>query len=82
MSEVRQRQVLAIVLLAGVALVIVASILYNVLDLREPWVIAVLAVGGPLWVVLGVSIDVSSHRQAAKAARIRRGLRTDFPHLD
>jgi len=82
MSEERRRPVLAIVLLAGVPLVLVGSFLYNVFDLRQPWVIAILLVGGVLYVVLGVSIDVSIRRQAAKEARISRGLRTDFPDLE
>lgn len=82
MSEERPRPVLGIVLLAGVPLVLVGSILYNVFDLRQPWVVAILLVGGVLYVVLGVSIDVSIRRQVAKQARISRGLRTDFPDLE
>lgn len=43
---------------------------------------AILLVGGVLYVVLGVSIDVIIRRQVAKQARISRALRTDFPDLE
>lgn len=82
MSEPRRRPVLAVVLLAGVPLALVGSFLYNVLDMQQPWVMAVLAVGTVLWVALSITIDVSIRRQVAREARTRTGLRTDFPDLE
>ena len=72
----------AILLLAGVPLALVGAILYYVLAIQQPWVMTVLVIGSVLWVALSVSIDVSIRRQVAREARIRRGLRTDFPELD
>ncbi|KRC62311.1 hypothetical protein ASE14_00185 [Agromyces sp. Root81] len=61
---------------------LVGAILYYVFDIQQPWVMAVLAVGTVLWVALSVTIDVSIHRQVAREARTRTGLRTDFPDLE